>query len=108
MLVKTCLNCGYKNDDNCLYSGYTCKIERQSPTKCGQNFEAWKPADGVTVPAKIPWYKRIFSHNVSDNYWTEKDVKEFVNYYIDFHGLEPRYRLPKENRVMIKRFLKTK
>ena len=53
-MVKSCNNCGYRKGSisfgTCLLSGHDATIERQIPTKCGEQFQNWVQRESV-------WYK---------------------------------------------------
>lgn len=39
--MRNCKNCGHREGEVCMLSGFDWDIERQSPTVCGINFEGW-------------------------------------------------------------------
>ncbi len=46
--IKTCLNCGYRDDETCLRSGFNYTITRtlsklMSEPHCNQYFSGWAP-----------------------------------------------------------------
>ncbi len=40
-IPANCLNCGHREVDMCLVSGYEYLEERRNPTKCSVNFDKW-------------------------------------------------------------------
>ncbi len=39
--IKTCSNCGHRENNRCMLSGHYCTTERLYPSECGTDFKGW-------------------------------------------------------------------
>ena len=50
---KTCSTCAHRvgsfSFGTCAASGYYVTVERKHPTVCGEDFNAWKPRQGIVT-----------------------------------------------------------
>ena len=44
IVLKDCKTCGNRKGSKCIFTGFSCELERRYPSICGENFEhGWIP-----------------------------------------------------------------